>query len=89
MLLTEENRDIQALISDIDKNASIIRKQKMLSDYPEIEQELLEIYQKLVIPFIEEYINVEYEISSDNEEILRNDLLDLLQYLLDVIEANK
>jgi hypothetical protein len=89
MLIKEDNKDIQALISDIDKSASIIRKGKMLIEYPEIEREFVELYQNLVLPFIEQYIETGLEIESYDEEILRNELLLFLNDLLIVIKAGK
>jgi hypothetical protein len=61
----------------------------MLKEYPEIEKEFVELYQNLVLPFTEHYIETGLEITSDNEEFLRNELLLFLNDLLVVIKAGE
>jgi uncharacterized membrane protein YqaE (UPF0057 family) len=89
MLINEDNTSVQSLISDIDKNADIIRKNQLLKDYSDIEKELVEVYQNLILPFIEKYIVVGIEIEPSEEEKVINSLLELLKYLLTIIKASK
>ncbi len=89
MLIKEENKDIQSLIDAIDQKASIIRQEKRLKDYPEIEKELLSLYQQTIVPFIEAYILTDIEISTEEETILRDSLLELLNYLLQIIKSTE
>jgi hypothetical protein len=89
MLIKEGNQDIQNLISNIDKNAEIIRKNKYLKDYPEIEKDILELYQSIVLPFIENYANADIDIEPDIENEIRDGLLLLLNDLIIIIESSQ
>lgn len=84
ILIKEDNANISALIKDIDKKLDIIRKEKLLENQPELEKSMIADYQDAVLPFLDNHDFTGIEMKLEDEEVLKNDLLEYMS-LLEVI----
>jgi hypothetical protein len=79
MRLSENNKDIDSLIKHLDKCVIIFKKK-----YPSKTHSLKEIrnlYELVIIPWMEEYPMNNLEIGDDEDEQMKNKLLDIINML--------
>ncbi|MBU0924911.1 hypothetical protein KKG81_08505 [bacterium] len=80
MTLKESNSSIESLIKELDKKIIEFKKNKTLT--PEVQNELLVFYEKLIIPWMEKYFfQDKFQLNKEDEEMFINSVLDVINSL--------
>ncbi|MBC8147555.1 MAG: hypothetical protein H8E98_06170 [Bacteroidetes bacterium] len=80
MIVKESNASIDSLIKELDRRIIELKKNKILT--PEVQNELLMFYEKMINPWIEKYFfQDKFQLNEEDEELFINSVLDVLNSL--------